>query len=906
MFALAAYSLICLALAAMSAAQTQSFTPAAIPIAARSPYLLTFLKTAPSVQYSRTWQTGYSTQIQAWAGLIRVDGKTYAWTGDIGTMPAGILDPASTGNVQSLTPTTTVLFYQAGPVQLTVTFLSPIEPGNMVNQSIPASYVALDIQTTDGSPHSIQVYTDITAEWVSGDRSQNVTWSTNTNNPSMIYHTVSALNQVPYQEVKAQAAWGNVYYASLRTTNTTYRTGGDLATRSQFVTNGTLDNTQDTAFRGITDSFPVFAFAEDLGTIQRTSAPLAWAVANVRDVNSTGALKYTDLSQQTQTRSLYYRSQYTDDGSLLDSLLADFPAALNRSQALDKNITDAANAVGGSDYADILALATRQAYCGIEITIGRDNSGAVNASDVMAFYKDTGYQDNGDGNAQVSPVDGLISVFPAFLYLDPALCAALLEPLFRFQESPSYGNPYAAANLGLKYPAATASNDPHSEGIETSSGMIIMAYAHARATGDYDLINRYSTLLHKWADYLTSNTLGTSVQTSADGTTNSGQANLALKGIIAVQAMSKISALLKNSTGQAAYSSQAKSLYSQWSAQALTTDGHIRFTYEGTDSTFTLGYNIFWDLYLETGLLNATVVNDQTNYVGSQIQIFGMPTDSTNASVVSANWNMLMAAVSSRDNGTQQALISATHKLAASQPATGYLGQFPLMYTAQEGAVIQGRSSPRQGAMYAPLLVNASSILSSESNANGTASGNKNATSGTPVGAIVGGVVGGVAVLTLLVGLVFVWRRLRSSSRRRASVQPADSGMREAILNDASPVHHTPGVTPFMEVDLSRPPASSNTEGSSTSEYHTTPEADTKRAYRLRRIPNEELAQHTAMAHNSPASTAYPATSPSAVSNQSDPALGQGLLQEINSLWREISAMRTMDDGMSAPPEYDA
>ena len=71
----------------------------------------------------------------------------------------------------------------------------------------------------------------------------------------------------------------------------------------------------------------------------------------------------------------------------LSNFLSDYPAALSRSQALDKNITQAAISVGNSDYADILALATRQAYSGIEITIARDDNGGVNASDVMAFYK---------------------------------------------------------------------------------------------------------------------------------------------------------------------------------------------------------------------------------------------------------------------------------------------------------------------------------------------------------------------------------------------------------------------------------------------------------------------------------------------------------------------------------------
>ena len=67
---------------------------------------------------------------------------------------------------------------------------------------------------------------------------------------------------------------------------------------------------------------------------------------------------------------------------------------------------------------------------------------------------------------------------------------------------------------------------------------------------------------------------------------------------------------------------------------------------------------------------------------------------------------MLAAAYTSRDANARQALISATHRLATAQPdGNTVLGQFPLMYTAQDGAVITGQSSPRQGAAYAPLLV---------------------------------------------------------------------------------------------------------------------------------------------------------------------------------------------------------
>ena len=172
------------------------------------------------------------------------------------------------------------------------------------------------------------------------------------------------------------------------------------------------------------------------------------------------------------------------------------------------------------------------------------------------------------------------------------------------------------------------------------------------------------------------------------------------------------------------------------------------------------------------------------------------------------------------------------------------------------------------------------------------------------MGAIVGWVVGGVAVLSLLTGIFFlVWRR-RSKAMHSVLTQRVDPS-REAILTGASPLARTPGVTPFLNIDPSLPPASASAADLSSSEHWTAREADTKRAYRLRRIPNEELQQRATMVDGPPSSATYPSTSPSAFSNQSDPAFGQGLLQEISNLRREISAMR-MSDGMTAPPEYDA
>ena len=93
----------------------------------------------------------------------------------------------------------------------------------------------------------------------------------------------------------------------------TYRTGFADDCRNLFANKGVLDNNQDTNFRVITQDFPVFSFAFDLGSIKATSQPKVFAAGFVRDP----AIKYTDLSGTSSQRSLFYNKKYTDIDSLV-------------------------------------------------------------------------------------------------------------------------------------------------------------------------------------------------------------------------------------------------------------------------------------------------------------------------------------------------------------------------------------------------------------------------------------------------------------------------------------------------------------------------------------------------------------------------------------------------------------
>lgn len=76
--------------------------------------------------------------------------------------------------------------------------------------------------------------------------------------------------------------------------------------RTQFINNGILANTFDTNFRAISDDWPVFAFAQDLGTVSGTSDTVVFTIGHVRDP----AVEYIIAGGAYQARSLYAWSAY--------------------------------------------------------------------------------------------------------------------------------------------------------------------------------------------------------------------------------------------------------------------------------------------------------------------------------------------------------------------------------------------------------------------------------------------------------------------------------------------------------------------------------------------------------------------------------------------------------------------
>lgn len=639
------------------------FNPPSIPLAVRTPYLSAWLPQGSGAALNDVWPTFWTGSVLGWAGFVKVDGTAYSFLGSANVPGATFQKAAQTSFIFTSTQSTFVLV--AGPVQLTVSFLSPVDATDLVKQSIPLAYMTVSAASTDGAEHSVRVYTDISAEWVSGDTSLTVNWTTSTGN--VVAHQVQLTDPSVLSEVNDHTQYGSAFYSTISTDRTTYQTGADVMVRAQFISNGVLPNTQDTDFRAVSDNWPVFALASDLGSVSSSTDSLIFAVGHIRDP----AISYIIANNGHQARSLYFWSQYSDAASLIESFLQGYPDAHSQASAFDSQVESDAYAIS-EDYAGVVALSIRQAMGSMEVTISKSTDGSWNTDDVLVFMKEI----SSDGN--VNTVDVIFPAWPVLLYTNPTLGKHLLEPLFRYQATGQYPNAWSIHDIGSSYPKAYGHNDGGDEAmpVEESGNMLIMSLSYAQRTGDNTHLTTYFDLLDQWTQFLITDALIPANQISTDDFAGSlaNQTNLAIKGIIGIRAMAEIASLLGNTAKSDNYTSIAESYVTRWQTLAVSDSGeHLTLSY-GNSSSWGLSYNLYADKLLGLNLFPTSVYETQTAWYKTVTEPFGIPLD-TRHTYTKSDWEIWTSAFMT-DNETRDIFILAVRNWASDGRSSQPLGDW--------------------------------------------------------------------------------------------------------------------------------------------------------------------------------------------------------------------------------------
>ncbi len=655
--------------------------PPATPLVVRSPYLSSWLTddTLPG-----TWASFWTGHVTGMCGLARVDGTTYVFMGS----PSLANQPALQAMTQTgltVTSTRSIFTLTGGGVKLVVTFLSPVEPGDVRRQSMPLSYVSIVASSADGKAHQVTLYMDISGEWSANDVSTLVNWTAE-DNSSVRSLSITPANPQVLAENGDMATWGTVIWNTPDRAGLTWEIGEDQIVRGSVVGSGVLGNVVDPDQpRAVNNRWPVLGLSLDLGSVKAASAPFVVSIGHIRNP----ALSYlgTDLAPLWTS----YWPTWEDMAVFFHS---DFAAATSRATALDAKIKTEATAAGGAKYAALCTLAPRQVYGATELVL-RDGQ-------PWAFLKEI----SSDGN--VSTVDVTYPGSPAFVYLDPNYLGLLLAPMLDFAENGGWNQDYAEHDLGASYPNASGLNPGNSEPmpVEESANMLIMSAAYiARlpAAQASAFASAHYAVLKGWADYLVANALDPGYQNQTDDFTGfiAHSVNLALKGIIGLGAMSQISTAAGNAADSASYLSTAQSYISQWAVKAQdTTNTNLKLAYDQPD-TWSLKYNGYPDTLLGTGLVTTVVAAREGNWYLAHENQYGVPLDLRH-SYTKTDWEMWTAAWQHNNKKVSQHLIEDVYDFANTSPSRV---PFSDWYDTISGDQVGFQARPVIGGIFALLTV---------------------------------------------------------------------------------------------------------------------------------------------------------------------------------------------------------
>ncbi|TVY81710.1 Glutaminase A [Lachnellula suecica] len=701
------YHLLVVTLGALACgALASTFTPArppAIPLAVKSPYLSSWLPVGKDGgaggTLAGTWPQFWVGGNTGWTGLIKVDGKSYTWMGNprINNVFPPNVDQIS---FEYTSTRSTFMMNVENKILMNVTFVSPTTPTDLRRQSVIGSYLEVTVASADRQSHNVQLYTDTSAEWAAAGNGNKLAQASNplsfisvpcfSNQNGIASHRFWLQQQSEFnQDVDGNddADWGYWYYSTAATASMTYESGTDQNVRQHFLSTGKLQNTEDTNYRAINNDWPVFGLANDLGNVGDDGITTLYTIVHAQQ----NAISFNGAGGKTVSVPSLWTSYFRSDADLVNFFHNDY---VNEVGAVDHAIAHDALAAGGQDYLTITSLSVRQAFAGVQLC------GTIDKP--YLFLKEI----SSDGNLQT--VDVLFPSIPIFLYANPILIKYMLDPLYENQEAGLFPQKYSIHDLGSHYPQATGhpSGDGEEMPVEECGNMIISTLAYAQRAADKSYLSQHYPLMQQWTEFLVTDALIPDNQLSTDDFQGrlANQTNLALKGIIAIEAMSVIAKLVGKDADATKYTNIAHDYINKWQKLAVVTTAklpHTNLDYQDSNSHGLL-YNLYADKLLGLNLVPQSIYDMQSEFYPTIAQEYGVPLDSRNTAT-KTDWQMWASAISSPS--TQTMFNSLLVKWINATPTKGPFSDLIDVVTSGYGGGQQFRARPVVGGHFAAMAL---------------------------------------------------------------------------------------------------------------------------------------------------------------------------------------------------------
>ncbi len=658
------------------------FRPPAVPLVTVDPYMSVW---SFSDNLYDSWPVHWTGKVHALAGMVRVDGRAYRFMGRQAICP----NTAKQVSVRVM-PTRTFYTFEAGSVELTVCFMTPMLPADMKLLTSPVTFLTFRIKALDGKSHAVTVYFDVSGEWVVNKPEQKIVWR---RMPSKIAGMQFISMGSAKQPVLEQAGdnvridWGYLYVGAPGDSSGIVAAAHGV--RQDFVKTGVIPGEDDTRMpRSADDDWPVIACTLKMDT------------SGSKSVWQTLILAYDDIfsiEYMGQKLRPWYYQEHGGFISMLKSCVERYPEIWRKCCAFDAKLLGEAKRIGGDAYKHLVSISYRHTWASGKVVISPDGS------EPWFFHKEC------FSNGCMATVDVSYPASPFFALFSPTLLNGMVAPVFEYAASDQWPYEFAPHDVG-KYPRGNgqAYSRDRKTGklraerqmpVEECGNMILMTAAGAKASGNAVFAERYWNMLSQWADYLRDKGLDPENQLCTDDFTGhlAHNVNLSLKAINALGGYAMLCDMLGKTDRARQFRDAAKQMAEKW--QEMADDGdHYRLAFD-KPGTWSMKYNLVWDEILGLDLFDPEIARKEVAYYLKIQNAYGLPLDNR-ADFTKSDWLVWCATLADKRSDFEK-LIYPLYRFTNESPDRVPFSDWYFTSTAK----VRGfRARPVIGGVFIPFL----------------------------------------------------------------------------------------------------------------------------------------------------------------------------------------------------------
>lgn len=499
-----------------------------------------------------------------------------------------------------ISATQTSYTLECGPVNVDLTFTSPLLMDDLELFARPVSYISVKTTPTDGKPHNVQVYFGASSTIAANVPGQLMTTEEQATDHLSLLRAGTV--EQPVLEKKGddlRIDWGYMYVAAPKSAGTVQYVLPETEATENFMTgsktSGIIKEGKQLMLNTV---FP----EEKISTTKEHLIMLGYD-----DIYS---IQYFGKN----LRPWWNKDGNSTIGKELEKAYVQYQEVVEKCKMFDTGLRGKARAAGGEAYAKICEIGYRQSIAAHKLVESPDGE--------LLFLSKENYS-----NGCINTVDVTYPSAPLYLLYNPRLMEGMLTGIFYYSESGRYKEPFPAHDIGT-YPKANGVVYGEPMPVEESGNMIILTAAIARAEGNAEYAKKHWESLTTWAGYLADKGFDPGNQLCTDDFAGhlARNANLSVKAIVALGCYGYLAGELGHEDIARKYTAMAREMTGKWQELADAGD-HYALTFDDS-ATWSQKYNLVWDKVMDLRLFPEEVYRKEIAFYLKNQNKYGLPLDS--------------------------------------------------------------------------------------------------------------------------------------------------------------------------------------------------------------------------------------------------------------------------------------